>query len=71
MVRLKYLSDFWISFEMSLINYEINLIVTCSASWVISNAAGNQDATFSITDTKLYVAVVALSTDDTAKLLQQ
>ena len=56
---------------MSLINYEINLIVTCSASWVISNAARNQDATFSITDTKLYVAVVALSTDDTAKLLQQ
>ena len=31
----------------------------------------NQNATFTITDTKLYVPVVTLSTEDNAKLLTQ
>ena len=31
----------------------------------------NQSATFSINDTKLYVPVVTLSTQDNAKLLEQ
>ena len=31
----------------------------------------NEDTKFAITDTKHYVAVVTLSTDDNAKLLQQ
>ena len=35
------------------------------------NTAANQDITFAITDTKLYVPVVTLSTQDNAKLLQQ
>ena len=72
MVPLKYLSNFWRALEMPLINYEINLILTWSTNCVIvaSNIA-NQNATFSITDTKLYVPAVTLSTQDNAKLLQQ
>ena len=38
---------------------------------IISNAASNQDTEFAITDTRLYVPVVTLSTQDNAKLLQQ
>ena len=56
---------------MPLINCEINLILTWSANCVISNAAPNQATTSAITDTKLYVPVVTLSTQDNAKLLQQ
>ena len=56
-------------FEMSLINCEVNLILTWSKDCVISSAAG--ETKFKITDTKLYVPVVTLSTQDNAKLLQQ
>ena len=57
---------------MLLINCEINLILTWSTNCVvISNNVANQNATFAITDTKLYVTVVTLSTQDNAKLLQQ
>ena len=57
---------------MPLINCEINLILTWSANCVIvSTNVANQNATFAITDTKLYVRVVTLSTQDNAKLLQQ
>ena len=38
---------------MSLINCEINLILTCSANCVMSNAAANQATISAITDTKL------------------
>ena len=68
MVSLKY---FWRTLEMPLINREINLILTWSSNCVIPNAAENQATTFAVTDTKLYVPVVTLSTDDNAKLLQK
>ena len=57
---------------MPLINCEVNLILNWSASCVIvyTNVA-NQNATFTITETKLYVPVVTLSTQDNAKLLTQ
>ena len=71
MVPLKYLSNLWRALEMLLINYEISIILTWSANCVISNAAANQATTFAITDTKLYVPVVTLSTQDNEKLLQQ
>ena len=71
MVPLKYLSDFRKTLEMPLIKFEINLILTWSANCVISNAAANQETTFAITDTKVYVPVVTLSAQDNAKLLQQ
>ena len=72
MVPLKYLSSFWRTLKMPLINFEVNLIVIWTANCVIvSTNVGNQNATFAITDTKLYVPVVTLSTQDNAKLLQQ
>ena len=72
MVPLKYLSNFWRTLEMPLINCEVNLILTWSADCVIiyTNAA-NQVPTFIITETNLYVPVVTLSTQDNAKLLPQ
>ena len=72
MVPLKYLSNFWRTLEMPLINYEITLILTWHADCVIvyTNVA-NQNAILEIKDTKLYVPVVTLSTHDNAKLLQQ
>ena len=57
---------------MSLINYEINLILTWSANCIIVYTdVANQDATFEITDTKLYVPVETLSIPDNTKLLEQ
>ena len=69
MVPLKYLSNFWRTLEMPLINCEVNLILTWSSTFVITNSTGV--GTFSITDTKLYVPVLTLSTQENAKLLQQ
>ena len=57
---------------MSLINCEINLILTWPTKCILSsNTAANQPTTFAITDTKLYVPVVTLSTGDNVKLWQQ
>ena len=72
MIPLKYLSKFWRTLKMPLINCEVNLILTCSSTCVIvSTNIVNQGATFTITDTRLYVAVVTLSTQENTKLLQQ
>ena len=72
MVPLKYLSNFWRTLEMPLINCEITLLLIWSASCVIdSTDVVNQNATFAIADTKLYVPVVTLSQQDNAKLLEQ
>ena len=68
-VPLKYLSNFWRTLEMPLINCEFNLILTWSSTCVITNSTGA--GRFAITDTKLYVPVVTLSTQDNAKLLEQ
>ena len=54
---------------MPLINCEVNLILTWSKDWVITNS--ECEAKFAITEIKLYVPVVTLSTQDNAKLLQQ
>ena len=57
---------------MPLINCEVCLILTWSTNCVIvSSKVANQNATFEITDTKLYVLVVTLSMQDNSKLLQQ
>ena len=72
MVPLKYLTNFWRTLEMPLINCEVNLILTWSSACVlISTNVQNQNATFAITDTKLYVPVVTLSTQENTKFLQQ
>ena len=69
MVPLKHLSNFWRTLEIPLINCEVNIILTGSSTCVITNCTGV--GRFVITDTKLYVPVVTLSTQDNAKLLQQ
>ena len=57
---------------MPLINCEVNLILTWSPTCVlISSNVQNQNATFEITDTKLFVPVVTLSTQENTKFLQQ
>ena len=53
---------------MSLINCEVNLESTWSRNCVITNSNGARK--FAITETKLYVLVVTLSTQDDPKLLQ-
>ena len=71
-VPLKYLSNFWRTLEMPLINCEANLILTWSSTCIlISTNIPNQNATFAITDTKLYVPVVTLSTQENTKFFQQ
>ena len=71
---LKYLSNFWISFEMPSINCKVELKCKWYSYWVLS-AAGNDNANdnddniiFTIKDTKLYVPVVTLSARDNQKL---
>ena len=54
---------------MPLINCEVSLFLTWSSTCVITNSTGK--IKFTIIDTKLYVPVVTLSTQDNTKLLQQ
>ena len=68
MVPLKYLSNVWRTLEIPLVNCENNLILTWSDQFVLSN--DTKATTFAITDTKLYISVVTLSTQDNAKLLE-
>ena len=70
MVPLKYLSKFWRTLEMPLINCEVELILNWSANCVIIYTNDNhQFSTFRITETNLYVPVVTLSTQDNENLL--
>ena len=56
---------------MSLINCEISLILTWSKDFfLVAGTAADQVPLFTITDTKLYVPVVALLTQEKAKLLK-
>ena len=72
MIPLKYLSNFWRTLEMPLINYEVNLILAWSSTcFLIATDVQNQNATFAITNTKLYVPVVTLSRQENTKFFQQ
>ena len=72
MVSLKYLSNFWRTLEMPLINCEVDIILTWSSICVlVATNIPNQNATLAITDTKIYVPVVTLSTQENTKFLQQ
>ena len=68
-VPLQYLSNFWRTLEMPLINCGINFILTCLSTCVITNSTSS--GRFVITEAKLYVPVVTLSTQDKTRLLQQ
>ena len=88
-VPLKYLSNFWRTLDIPLINCEVSLILTYSGNCVITSKShrdavtaqgdnpavaginNSTSATFKITDTKLYVLVVTLSTEDDNKVLEQ
>ena len=72
MIPLKYLSNFWRTLEMPLINCDLELILTLAADCVIVYTdIADQNSTFTITETNLYVPVDTLSTQDNAKLLHQ
>ena len=84
-VPLKHLSNFWITLNIPLINCEIQLILIWSKNCVLADmaeidAGNNNDPPaivaptgleFQITDTKLYVPVVTLSTKNDKKTLEQ
>ena len=84
-IPLKYLSNFWKSLDIPLINCEVELILTwtknCALAYVTVRAAGNNNVPpaivaptgleFQITDTKLYVPVVTLSKENDIKLLEK
>ena len=68
-VPLKYLSNFFRSLEMPLINCKIKLNLTWKKGCVLSIDVG--DAVFIINDTKMYVPVVALSKEDNKDFIEQ
>ena len=78
-VPLKYLSNFFRSSEISLINFKIHLELNWNDNYVMYGAntyargdnANNRKTTFKITSTELYVPIVTLSTKDNVNLTKQ
>ena len=73
-IPLKHLSNFWRSLNILLINCEVELILTWTKNCTLADmTVSNNPPTgleFQITDTKLYVPVVTLSTENGKKLLE-
>ena len=75
-VPLKYLSNFWRSLEMPLINCKVELFLRQIDNYLLitvaigadANTTGADSPTFKITDAKLYVPAVTLSTENSGKL---
>ena len=67
LIPLKYLSNFWWSLEIQLINCKVELSLKWIESCVLTTSV-NANVTFKITDAKLYVPIVTLSAEDNAKL---
>ena len=69
-VALKYLSNVWRSLETPLINCKVEIVIeidwNCIENCILFIAG--YSATFKISDPKLYVPVVTLSTEDNGKL---
>ena len=78
-VPLKYLSNFWRSLEMPLINCKVelslkwieNCVQTTAEIGANADATGADSATLEVTDVRLYVPVVTLSAEDNVKLVKQ
>ena len=71
-VPFKSLVNIWRTQDIQLVNCETNFILTWSVNcFIIANLLKNQVPTFETTDTKLYVLLLSLSTQDNVKLLQQ
>ena len=66
-VPLKYLGNFWRSLKMPLINCKVEFSLKWIENYLLTAANAN-NAIFQITDAKLYVPVVTLSTEDNVKL---
>ena len=66
-VPLKYLSPFWRTLEMSLINCKIYLELNWSKDCVMSTLA---NTTFKITNFKLFVPIATFSNKDNVKLVK-
>ena len=62
---VKYLSNFWRSLEMPLINCKVEILLKWYKRCLLTVA---NTATFEITDAKLYVPIVTLSIEDNSKL---
>ena len=72
-VPLKYVSNFFRSLELPLVNCKIDLELTWHKDCIISSAdtAAGQVVSFMITDTELYVPIVTLPTKDNTNLTKQ
>ena len=68
-VSLKYLINFWRSLEMSLINCKIHLKLNLIEDCILSSAGDT--AKFKITDARLHVPIVTLSTKYNVNLTNQ
>ena len=68
-IPLKYLSNFFRSLEIPLINCKIKLNLTWKKECVLSTDDGN--AVFIINDIKMYVPVVTLSKEDNKDFIEQ
>ena len=68
-VPLKYLSNFWRSLELPLINLKVHLELNWIEDCTLSSD-GNSSK-FEITDAKLHVPIVTLSTKDSVNLTKQ
>ena len=66
---LKYLSNFWRSREMTLSNFKIHFELNWIEDCILSTAEFS--AKFKITDAKLHVPIVALSTKSNVNLTKQ
>ena len=70
-IPLKYLSNFWRSLDLPLINCEIELDLSWTKDCVLIEQNDNiTGVNFVITSTKLYVPVVTLSINDNIKFLE-
>ena len=75
----KYLSIFFRSLEMPLINWKIHLepnwnnncVMYGADTYAVGDNSNNKEAIFKITSTKLYVPIVTLSTRDNVNLTKQ
>ena len=74
-IPLKFLSNFWRSLKIPLINCDVEVILTWTKNCVLADmrVANNPPTAlgFQIKDTKLYVPVVTLSKESDIKLLEK
>ena len=72
MVPLKYLGNFWRTLEMPLIKCEISLQLKWPRKCIIvAGTAYNQNPSFQINNTKLYIPVVTLLTQENINPIKQ